>query len=93
MADTLIRVRDLHKRFGELHVLRGVTLDVHRGERIAIVGSSGSGKSTLLRCINFMEVPTGGTIPLTLKIQPLEPPAGYRPIWSTYGPNEVVVTW
>jgi len=62
--DTLIRIRNLHKRFGALHVLRGVDLDVRKGERIAIVGSSGSGKSTLLRCINFMETPSEGTIEL-----------------------------
>jgi polar amino acid transport system ATP-binding protein len=64
MSETLIRIRNLHKRFGALHVLRGIDLDVRKGERIAIVGSSGSGKSTLLRCINFMEVPSGGTIEL-----------------------------
>ncbi len=64
MTDTLIRIRNLHKRFGPLHVLRGVDLDVRKGERIAIIGSSGSGKSTLLRCINFMEPPSDGTIEL-----------------------------
>ena len=68
MTDTLIRIRNLHKRFGALHVLRGIDLDVRRGERIAIVGSSGSGKSTLLRCINFMEVPSEGTIELDDKV-------------------------
>ena len=66
--DTLIRIRNLHKRFGDLHVLRGLDLDVSRGERIAIVGSSGSGKSTLLRCINFMELPSEGTIELDGKL-------------------------
>jgi len=64
MDETLIRIRDLHKRFGALHVLRGIDLDVRKGERIAIIGSSGSGKSTLLRCINFMEMPSEGTIEL-----------------------------
>ena len=64
MADAIIRIRELHKRFGDLHVLRGIDLDVERGARIAIIGGSGSGKSTLLRCINFMEMPSAGTIEL-----------------------------
>jgi polar amino acid transport system ATP-binding protein len=64
MSDTLIHIRNLHKHFGALEVLRGIDIDVRRGERIAIIGSSGSGKSTLLRCINFMEMPTSGTIAL-----------------------------
>jgi polar amino acid transport system ATP-binding protein len=62
MTDTLISIRDLHKSFGALEVLKGIDIDVARGERIAIIGSSGSGKSTLLRCVNFMEMPTSGTI-------------------------------
>jgi polar amino acid transport system ATP-binding protein len=64
VSDTVIRIRNLHKRFGDLHVVKGVDLDVRRGERIAIIGASGSGKSTLLRCLNFMELPTAGTIEL-----------------------------
>jgi polar amino acid transport system ATP-binding protein len=63
-ADTLIRIRNLAKRFGPLEVLKGIDIDVRRGERIAIIGSSGSGKSTLLRCVNFMETPSAGTIEL-----------------------------
>ncbi|HYB69325.1 MAG TPA: amino acid ABC transporter ATP-binding protein [Candidatus Bathyarchaeia archaeon] len=51
----MIRVRNLHKYFGRLHVLRGVDLDVERGEVLVIIGPSGSGKSTLLKCINFLE--------------------------------------
>jgi polar amino acid transport system ATP-binding protein len=64
MPETLIRIRNLVKRFGALEVLKGIDIEVHAGERIAIIGSSGSGKSTLLRCINFMEMPTAGTIEL-----------------------------
>ena len=64
MSNTLIHIRNLHKYFGALEVLKGIDIDVRRGERIAIIGSSGSGKSTLLRCINFMEMPTSGTIAL-----------------------------
>ena len=89
MADTLIRVRDLHKRFGELHVLRGVTLDVHRGERIAIVGSSGSGKSTLLRCINFMELPTEGTVELDGKVLGSERRGRDGQVTREYGETEL----
>ncbi|MGE0718608.1 MAG: amino acid ABC transporter ATP-binding protein [Alphaproteobacteria bacterium] len=58
----VIAAEGLHKRFGDLHVLRGIDLAVGEGERIAILGSSGSGKSTLLRCLNFMEVPSEGRI-------------------------------
>ncbi len=62
MATPIIDIKGLHKRFGSLHVLRGVDLQVNKGDRIAIVGSSGSGKSTMLRCLNFMEIPTAGEI-------------------------------
>jgi polar amino acid transport system ATP-binding protein len=60
----MLRVRNLTKRFGAVEVLRGIDLDVAQGERIAILGASGSGKSTLLRCLNFMEIPTSGTVEL-----------------------------
>jgi polar amino acid transport system ATP-binding protein len=59
---TVIAARGLHKRFGNLHVLRGIDLEVQEGERIAILGASGSGKSTLLRCLNFMEIPSEGRV-------------------------------
>ena len=58
----IVRVEHLHKRFGQLHVLKGVSLDVPAGDVVVIFGRSGSGKSTLLRCINFLEEPTEGTI-------------------------------
>ena len=58
----LLRIAGLRKRFADLEVLRGVDLDVARGEVIAIIGVSGSGKSTMLRCVNLLEEPTGGTI-------------------------------
>jgi len=60
----ILAVRGLAKHFGANVVLRGIDLDVERGERIAILGASGSGKSTLLRCLNFMELPTAGRIEL-----------------------------
>lgn len=59
---SIIRIDNLHKRFGPLHVLRGINLEVTTGEKICIVGPSGSGKSTLLRCVNFLEEPTEGLI-------------------------------
>ncbi len=58
----MIRVVDVHKRFGTLEVLKGVSFDVHRGSVVSMIGASGSGKSTLLRCINYLEVPTAGDI-------------------------------
>ncbi len=58
----LIHVEDLHKSFGELNVLTGLDLDIYRGDVVVIIGPSGSGKSTFLRCMNLLEVPTGGKI-------------------------------
>ncbi len=60
--EAVVRVRGLHKKFGQLEVLRGIDLDLHQGEVVVIFGRSGSGKSTLLRCVNFLEDPTAGTI-------------------------------
>ncbi|MEO3977948.1 amino acid ABC transporter ATP-binding protein [Streptomyces sp. CAU 1734] len=57
-----IRIRELHKSFGENAVLRGIDLDVARGEVVCVIGPSGSGKSTLLRCVNLLEEPTRGRI-------------------------------
>ncbi len=64
MTDQLpmIRVLDVHKHFGPLEVLKGVSFDVHRGSVVSMIGASGSGKSTLLRCINYLETPTAGDI-------------------------------
>jgi len=58
----LLDIVDLHKRFGSLHVLRGINMSVAKGEVVVIIGPSGSGKSTLLRCINKLEEPTSGKI-------------------------------
>lgn len=57
-----IRIENLHKSFGSLEVLKGVSLTAHRGDVVAIIGGSGSGKSTMLRCINFLETPSSGRI-------------------------------
>ena len=61
---TILKVSGLAKRFAGHEVLRGIDLDVTKGERIAVLGASGSGKSTLLRCLNFMEMPDAGTVTL-----------------------------
>lgn len=61
-AAQAIAVTDLHKRFGPLEVLKGVSLSARQGDVIAIIGGSGSGKSTLLRCINMLELPSAGQI-------------------------------
>ncbi|MBF0391475.1 MAG: ATP-binding cassette domain-containing protein [Alphaproteobacteria bacterium] len=57
-----LEVVDLHKRFGALEVLKGISLTARDGEAISIIGSSGSGKSTFLRCVNLLEAPNQGTI-------------------------------
>ena len=62
MAQPIVRIQGLHKSFGTLEVLKGVDLEVSKGEVVVILGPSGSGKSTLLRCINRLEDPTGGKI-------------------------------
>lgn len=62
IARAALGVRNLHKSFGSLHVLKGVSLTAREGDVISMIGSSGSGKSTLLRCINMLEIPTFGDI-------------------------------
>jgi len=62
MADPIIEIRDVHKSFGRVHALRGVSFDIFRGEVVVVVGPSGSGKSTLLRCVNHLEKPDSGVI-------------------------------
>ncbi|KAA0943531.1 aminotransferase class I/II-fold pyridoxal phosphate-dependent enzyme [Pseudomonas sp. ANT_H14] len=61
-AKKMIEVLNLHKRFGNIEVLKGISLTAHEGEVISLIGASGSGKSTLLRCINMLEVPDQGSI-------------------------------
>ncbi len=62
MAAPVVRIEALRKSFGELEVLKGVDLEVEKGEVVVILGPSGSGKSTLLRCVNKLEAATGGRI-------------------------------
>ena len=62
MTKELIVVKDLHKNFGDLEVLKGIDQTIHQGEVVSIIGPSGSGKSTFLRCLNLLEKPTSGQI-------------------------------
>lgn len=62
MSGNIITVENLHKRFGSLHVLKGVTEHIEKGEVVSIIGPSGGGKSTFLRCLNLLEVPDEGRI-------------------------------
>jgi polar amino acid transport system ATP-binding protein len=62
MAEAMLEMRGVHKRFGDLEVLKGIDLEVQRGEVVCILGPSGSGKSTLLRCVNLLEPPEEGEI-------------------------------
>ena len=61
-TNILIRVENLKKDFGDLKVLSGISIDIHRGDVVVVVGPSGSGKSTFLRCLNRLEESTGGSI-------------------------------
>ena len=58
----MISVKNVYKNFGQISVLRGVSCEIEKGERVVIIGPSGSGKSTLLRCMNLLEVPTYGEV-------------------------------
>lgn len=58
----LIKVKNLHKHFGKLEVLRGIDEHIEQGEVVVVIGPSGSGKSTFLRCLNLLEIPTEGEI-------------------------------
>jgi glutamine transport system ATP-binding protein len=61
-TEKILRVEDLHKSFGSLEVIKGVSFDMDHGERLVLMGPSGSGKSTLVRCVNWIEPPTSGRL-------------------------------
>ena len=61
-SDAVIRVRGLKKDFDKLAVLKGIDVDIYKGDVVCVIGASGSGKSTFLRCLNLLEMPTGGSI-------------------------------
>ena len=60
--EIVISTRALRKDFEKLHVLKGIDIDIHKGDVLCVIGASGSGKSTFLRCLNLLETPTGGSI-------------------------------
>lgn len=62
IQDSLIQIKGLYKNFGKLQVLKGVSAEIKKGEKVVIIGPSGSGKSTFLRCMNLLETPTYGEI-------------------------------
>lgn len=64
MTETLIKIENLHKSFGKNEVLKGINLEIKRGEVVVIIGPSGSGKSTLLRSMNLLEEATKGRLSL-----------------------------
>ena len=81
----VVRIEDLHKSFGDTDVLRGVNLEVRRGEVVVVLGPSGSGKSTMLRCVNLLETPTGGRIffeDTEITAQEDRHQQGARPWWA-----------
>ena len=62
MSETLLKIENLTKRFGDLEVLKGISTEIRKGEVVVMIGPSGGGKSTFLRCMNLLEQPTGGSI-------------------------------
>ena len=74
-AQAAVTVEDLHKSFGALEVLKGVSLTAREGDVVSIIGASGSGKSTFLRCINLLELPSRGRIVVSGEEVKFKPPA------------------
>jgi polar amino acid transport system ATP-binding protein len=68
MPQPLVQIEGLHKRFGPIHVLKGIDLAIDRGEKVTLIGPSGSGKTTLLRCVNYLEQPSEGHIRIDGKL-------------------------
>ncbi|MFE4243557.1 amino acid ABC transporter ATP-binding protein [Peribacillus butanolivorans] len=78
----MINIKNLHKSFGDLEVLKGIDLEVEQGKVIVLIGPSGSGKTTFLRCLNLLEVPTDGTIEIDQKLMEFKKPVSKRSITS-----------
>ena len=70
-APVALSVKNIHKSFGDHHVLKGISLDAHEGDVISILGASGSGKSTFLRCLNLLETPDDGSVAVLEEIDQL----------------------
>jgi len=69
---------DIHKSFGDVEVLKGISLTAHRGDVVSILGSSGSGKSTFLRCLNFLEMPDRGEVRVAGEVVQIKEKKGTR---------------
>lgn len=78
MSAPVLEINNIHKRFDDLEVLKGISLTAHAGDVISLVGSSGSGKSTLLRCINLLEMPDEGDITVSGQVIELKHSKGQR---------------
>jgi octopine/nopaline transport system ATP-binding protein len=78
-VNAALSLNNIHKRFGHLEVLHGVSFNAHEGEVVSILGSSGSGKTTLLRCINLLEVPNTGSVTVDGETISLHQPEGGTP--------------
>ena len=89
VAAPKVRLENIHKAFGNLHVLRGVDLEVGEGEVCVLIGPSGSGKSTLLRCINQLEEPTGGKILIDGELQGYSPKPLADGRWQKLSEKEI----
>lgn len=68
MSEYLLKAQNIHKSFGTLKVLKGINLNLKRGEVVCLIGASGSGKSTFLRCLNFLEIPSDGVITINDRV-------------------------
>ncbi len=86
-GNTAVIVEDLHKSFGNLEVLKGVSMTAHEGDVVSMIGASGSGKSTFLRCINFLELPSRGRVVITGEEVALKP--GFDGNLHTSDPRQV----
>lgn len=84
-----VQLNNIHKAFGDLHVLRGVDLEIGEGEVCVLIGPSGSGKSTLLRCINQLEEPTGGKVLIDGELQGYQPEPLADGRWQKLSEKEI----
>ncbi len=82
---SLLKIIDLHKYFGQNHVLKGINMEIRKGEVVVIIGPSGSGKSTLLRCINRLEEPDRGKIIIDDEVEITNPKADLNKIRQRIG--------